>query len=262
MKDNLLLNLKVLYVEDDDETREELAHFLKKRVGKLILAKNGEEGLKKYEQNKPNIVITDSRMPVMDGITMSAKIREMDKEVAIIVTTAFSEVEVVIKAIDMGVNKYILKPVDVSELMDTIKGCAYKSLAKDDDSLVVGNQMVLDAEEKKEMEKEIQNKFAVFLKDKTGKGPKFVKAFLRLDIVEIEAADTFTKYETAMLDRGKNERIIRFVRESFYHSYRKDIETFVGEILSIPFSLKSVDVDTYRKKDKILLRVSDNSQDQ
>ncbi len=255
MKENLLLNLKVLYVEDDDDTREELAHFLRKRVGKLITAKNGEEGLKKYEANQPHIIITDSRMPLMDGITMSSKIRDKDDRVAIIVTTAFSDVEMVIKAIDMGINKYILKPVVASELMETLNDCAVKALISKEGKLPVGEQLVLDIEEKKEMEKTIQNRLAMFLKDKTGKGPKFVKAFLEMDKIEIDAADTFTKYELSLLDRGKNERIVRFVRESFYMSYRREIENILHDILSVDCSLESVVVDTYRKKDKIILGV-------
>lgn len=251
----MLLNLKVLYVEDDDDTRDELAHFLRKRVGKLITAKNGQEGIEKYKENKPHVIITDSRMPIMDGITMSSKIRELDKDVAIIVTTAFSDVEIVIKAIDMGINKYILKPVRSSELMDSLKDCAIKVLIKEEGKLPVGQAMMLSAEDKKELEKNIQNRFAMFLKEKTGKGPKFVKSFLKMDMIEIEAADTFTKYEDALLNRGKNERIIRFVRESFYMSYKKDIEMMIGELLTLTCSLESVVVDTYRKKDRIILNI-------
>ncbi len=92
------------------------------------------------------------------------KIRDKDDRVAIIVTTAFSDVEMVIKAIDMGINKYILKPVVASELMETLNDCAVKALISKEGKLPVGEQLVLDIEEKKEMEKTIQNRLAMFLK--------------------------------------------------------------------------------------------------
>lgn len=255
MEDNkILMNMKVLYVEDDDATREELAFYLKKRVGKLYIARNGEEGLKQFELNRPHIVITDSRMPVMDGITMSAKIREIDKEVSIIVTTAFSDVDVVIKAIDMGVNKYILKPVAIDELNQTLIDSAYKNMAKNEDQVIVGKKMVMNLEEKKSKEKDIQIRIAAFLKEKTGKGPKFVKAFLKQNTLEITAVDALTKYEVSMLEKGKNQRIIQFVRESFYNSYRRELESLVEEIMTLTFVLESVSTDIYHRSDKLILK--------
>ena len=62
--------LRVLFVEDDEMQRQELSDYLKRRVGKIYFAKNGEEGLEKYKQCAPNIVICDIRMPKMDGLKM------------------------------------------------------------------------------------------------------------------------------------------------------------------------------------------------
>jgi YesN/AraC family two-component response regulator len=75
-KTNLLIKYKVLYVEDDEMQRENLKIFLKRRVGKLYMAENGKEGFKVFEEQNPDIIITDLKMPVMDGIEMSKKIRD------------------------------------------------------------------------------------------------------------------------------------------------------------------------------------------
>ena len=72
-EENLLANLKVLYVEDEEFHREQLGIFLKRRVGKLYLAENGKDGLNKFKEFNPDIVITDLKMPEMDGIEMSQK---------------------------------------------------------------------------------------------------------------------------------------------------------------------------------------------
>ena len=72
-EDNLLANLKVLYVEDEEFHREQLGIFLKRRVGKLYLAENGKDGLNKFKELNPDIIITDLKMPEMDGIEMTQK---------------------------------------------------------------------------------------------------------------------------------------------------------------------------------------------
>ena len=67
-------SLTVLYVEDEETTREEGSQFLSRIVGVLITANNGEEGLKVYQSHKPDIVITDIKMPIMDGLTAARRI--------------------------------------------------------------------------------------------------------------------------------------------------------------------------------------------
>ena len=108
---NLFYNLKVLYVEDEDFHREQLGIFLKRRFGKLYLAENGFIGFEKFKETSPDIVITDLKMPEMDGIELTKRIREIDKDCAIIITTAFSDVETILEAVNIGIDKYVLKPI-------------------------------------------------------------------------------------------------------------------------------------------------------
>lgn len=71
-------NITLLYVEDDEMTLEEISFFLKKYVKKLIVAKNGEEGLELFKEHNPDMVITDIQMPIMNGLEMSKKILEIN----------------------------------------------------------------------------------------------------------------------------------------------------------------------------------------
>lgn len=252
-ENNLLLNLKVLYVEDDETTREQMQYFLKRRVGKLFIAKNGEEGLKKYRENKPDIIVTDLRMPIIDGIEMSKLIREKDKKCSIIITTAFSDVETVLLAVDIGVDKYVLKPTNTKELLEAMEESAVKIFEGKNNELLVGKKVLVDINEKKDLENKLQNKIALFIKSKTGKGPKYVKAFIKGSLIEIEAFDALTQYEKTLLENSKNNHLVNFSREAFYLDRDKEIEKIIGEVVKTECFLENVFIDLGKLKDKIII---------
>lgn len=102
----------VLYVEDEAMVREPFVEMLTRRVKKVITATNGQEGLELYHQQKPDLVITDIKMPVMDGLTMAAFIRGDNPYIPIIITTAFEFKDYLKKSIDVGINKYLVKPIE------------------------------------------------------------------------------------------------------------------------------------------------------
>ena len=113
---------KILVVEDEDIIRKGLVYMVDWTKLNCIVAgeaRDGIEGLKKIRELKPDIVITDIRMPFMDGIQMLEKSRsELDYETIII--SGYSEFEYAKKAITFGVTDYLLKPIDFEELNDAI----------------------------------------------------------------------------------------------------------------------------------------------
>ena len=117
LMEELLQNIKVLYVEDDEMAREEIADFLEFEVGELEVAGNGEEGLAKFKSFNPDIVITDINMPKMNGLDMAKQIKKLSPKTPIIVTSAYSDSDFIIKAIEIGISRYVLKPIDVDELL-------------------------------------------------------------------------------------------------------------------------------------------------
>lgn len=119
-----LKTLTLLYVEDDIDIRESLSEILSRRVGKLILAKDGIEGLLCFHEMQPDIVITDVKMPNMTGLEMIEGIRESEPDVPIVLTTAFRESDYFLKAIEFDIDEYILKPIDVQVLSRVLLKCA------------------------------------------------------------------------------------------------------------------------------------------
>ncbi|MGD9613552.1 MAG: HD domain-containing phosphohydrolase [Kiritimatiellia bacterium] len=126
----ILKNLRVLYVEDDDEVRDLLARFLARWVGELIVAKNGQEGFEAFSAHQPDVVVTDIKMPVMDGLEMAAEIKRIAREVPIIVITAYSERDYFIRAINIGVDRYVTKPVNTETLLDVLARSSREKLQK------------------------------------------------------------------------------------------------------------------------------------
>src|SRR5208283_1317913 len=110
------LDISVLYVEDELPTRDKIASILKREVRCLFLAENGKEGLALFELHQPDIVITDIKMPVMDGLEMTERIKAIDNDVHVVLTTAHGEADYLMKSIKVGVDKYLMKPVDMSTL--------------------------------------------------------------------------------------------------------------------------------------------------
>lgn len=122
---DFLKNQRVLFVEDEDLAREKLAKLLSKLFKEVVLASNGLEGLEKYEKSritneKIDLIISDINMPIMNGLEMLEKIREIDPYIPLIFTTARSETENLLRAIDLNVSNYIIKPIDTSLLVRKI----------------------------------------------------------------------------------------------------------------------------------------------
>jgi PAS domain S-box-containing protein len=123
---DFIKKLKVLYVEDEDAARNIFGKFLNKKFETSILCTNGFEGYNEYikaeQENTPfDLIISDVNMPKIDGIELLEKIRELNKKIPFIFTTARSESEQMIKAINLNVHAYLLKPLDFSLIEKTIE---------------------------------------------------------------------------------------------------------------------------------------------
>ncbi len=116
-KTMILNNFTLLYVEDDISTQKALKDILRLNVKDLYIASDGQEGLELYKELNPDIVLTDINMPNMNGIYMSQKIKEINPHQPIAILTAFNEPSFLKQAVNLGVDKYIIKPVTNVELL-------------------------------------------------------------------------------------------------------------------------------------------------
>ncbi|NLN13010.1 MAG: EAL domain-containing protein [Arcobacter skirrowii] len=117
-----LKNVNVLYAEDEKELRYITSEFLKSFTKTQYVASNGEEGFNLFleHQDSIDLIITDINMPILSGMDMIKKIKEINPKIPIIIATAFSNKEYLLEAINIGVDKYVLKPIDISKLLQAM----------------------------------------------------------------------------------------------------------------------------------------------
>jgi CheY-like chemotaxis protein len=125
-----LKQISLLYVEDDETIRTQITHFLQRKIGQLWVANDGRQGLDLFMANKPDIVLSDIMMPVMNGLEMVRAIKEKFPETPVIFTTAFNDATYLMDAIKLRVDNYVLKPVELDELSEAVQKSASLLLAK------------------------------------------------------------------------------------------------------------------------------------
>lgn len=123
-------DISLLYVEDDPITVLSVSEMLARRVSALYTASDGSAGLELFKEHKPDIVVTDIKMPGMNGLVMSEAIRSIDKNARIIVLTGYSDWNSYTKSADIGIRQYVLKPMKIKELFTAIDSC-YKAMLAD-----------------------------------------------------------------------------------------------------------------------------------
>ena len=121
---NYFDDITILFVDDEDGVRDGYNVLLNMWAKKAYCAKDGKEGLEFFKRYKPDIVITDIKMPTMNGIEMIKNIRNIDLDIPIIITTAHQEPELLLDAVELQVDGYIIKPISKKELKKRLKAIA------------------------------------------------------------------------------------------------------------------------------------------
>ncbi|QXM06562.1 response regulator [Crassaminicella indica] len=256
-KVNILQNIKVLYVEDEPITRNQVFRFLKKRVGKVILAENGEDGIRKFIEYEPDVIITDLVMPDMSGIEMMKKIRNDGNKCPFVITSALSDSQTILETVDLKIEKYLIKPIDVDALMNTLKDIVIEEVEYNKNILVVDHEFILTADKKSELELQIRNLYSKHLKSVTGKGAKLIQAFIKGKEIEILSKENLTVIEENLLRVGQNFKFIEIIRKTIYENTKLDIEKQISELMNRNVVVKSIEICPKEKYERIVLNIID-----
>jgi CheY-like chemotaxis protein len=103
--------LRLLFVEDEKVAREQVAELLEYFFYDVTTASNGKEGFEKYQNEKFDLIITDIKMPIMDGIEMVKRIRHTDKKTPVIFLSQHNEPQILLECINLYIDGYVLKPI-------------------------------------------------------------------------------------------------------------------------------------------------------
>lgn len=129
-KYEIILNKSsILLAEDDESVRESFKRVLLLFVKDVYCAKDGEEALSLYKKYNPDIIITDIKMPKINGLEFIKKIRQVDQNTPIVVTSAYTDQNFLLESIKLSLVEYVVKPIKESDLDRILQECA-KELEK------------------------------------------------------------------------------------------------------------------------------------
>ena len=155
MLKNINKNIKILYVEDDEIARENGVEYLQNFFEQIYEAKDAITALQLYEKYQPDIIITDIQMPKLNGLEFVKRIRQKDKKTQIIIITAFCDKDYLLKAIELGLVKYLVKPVKEKEFeealylcIDNLENCESNIVKLDENTFfdMFNKNLVVDSE--------------------------------------------------------------------------------------------------------------------
>ena len=120
-------SLTILYIEDDQITQNKLKNILERYFNKIILASNGEDAFEKIKtESKIDLIISDINMPKMDGLEFLEELRKSNPKIPFIFVTARDEPDKMLKAIQLDIDNYVLKPINLQNLLTIIDKVANK----------------------------------------------------------------------------------------------------------------------------------------
>ena len=210
-----LKNISILCVEDEFGIRQSIVNTLKYYFKDVYEASNGKEALELYEYYKPKIVITDIQMRDGDGIELVKKIRENDFETMLIMLTAHSNEEYLIDLINLNINHYILKPLNLTKLSEAFE----KYLVKSSKTVMLSEELLFDLQKRELIYK---NNEIIHLR-------KREKDFLYL---LYEKKESILRYEEMELELWSDKEMTTHALKSFIKDLRNKIP--VNVIKNVP----------------------------
>ncbi|ACM92872.1 ggdef domain protein [Nautilia profundicola AmH] len=266
-----LKKLTCLYVEDDENIRESFLIILNKIFKEVFVAKNGKEGLELFKKHSPDIILSDIKMPIMDGLEMSKEIKALDPDAYIILLTAFTDIEFLKKAIDLGVEGYITKPVDKKKLYHKLNFLAeiIKHKKEAEENLQLLNKIFEEQNDAVILAKhnDIKLKNSTFINEFGDfKTLDDLEEYLNIDlifdekpsIVNIEIGDSIKTYEISYKKADENHKIITFkniseINKKIYTDEltkafnRKYLSSISNKLLNKNLCFIILDIDNFKQ---------------
>lgn len=141
---DLASDMSILYVEDNEALNKQASMIFKKFFKNVYSAYTGKQGLALFKEHEPKIVITDIRMPDMDGLTMAKQIHKMQPNTKIMIASAFDDKEYLFEAINVGIFRYFKKPINMKELSTTLLDGIKQIKAEEENTIFANSNELLD----------------------------------------------------------------------------------------------------------------------
>ena len=249
---SILENLKVMYVEDNDNTRDSIERFLKRRFGKVFLAENAEKGIKLFHEVEPDIAIVDILLPGMGGLEMIKKIRETNSTCRFLITSSVSDATTILKAVDLDISNYIVKPIDTDDFEKKLIRIGQTIMEERTSSEPIPK---FNLNNKKETEENIRKAFIKIIKEKSGKGPRDTAVFISGDTMEISSYGILSSSEKILLKNVKNIGHVEETHRLFYHAIENDITDMIKRLTGTAVELGAIKVNAFKDREVARFRI-------
>ncbi len=215
----------ILLIEDERTIRENIASMLKFFFKDVYTAIDGYDGLDKYEHYLPDIVITDLKMPNMDGFELIEELTKRQSQSYTIIVSAHTDTELLIKAIHDGVDRYLIKPVTEDELFEAFEAYLKKIDITQPQTIEIDKDVFLETDKKSLIVKQLE----VHLNK---------KEFLLLKLLTSSNNKTFTYEDIENVVWGGSVMSQSAIR-SVVRDLRKKIgQNYIINVSGVGYSLK------------------------
>jgi len=237
--------LTLLYVEDEPLLQEEVATYLRRRVGTLLLASNGREALQIYNQHLVDAVMTDLLMPEMDGMHLLSEIRATNNEIPFVIATAINDFKTMQQAIQLGVTRFLIKPFQTEHIDEALSAIKQKLIQPLTSPITESLSISWSKAQLGKTEAEL----AKLIKDTSSKGPSRVTLNCCANLTEVVIHGAYTKMEHTLLENSENERFINFYRETYYRHLEVHLKRILNANLSKHNQLITISCNAKRQMD-------------
>ncbi|MCS4455321.1 Na-translocating system protein MpsC family protein [Clostridium botulinum] len=203
--------------------------------------------------------MTDLRMPIMNGIDMIKKIRDYDQECGIIINTEVDDIEYIIKSVDIGIDKYLVKPIEKEEIIEAIKNVLKKVIKRKNDKGSLCELVNFSKEHKLKITEEIKTKISFLVKKYTRKGPKDVQVFWGGSTIEINTYDILTPMEKAVIKNNNNVALIEYYREVFYEQVSQEFNNLISEVIGFTVEISQININVIENMERIIMKLNLNN---
>ena len=232
-------DLSILYVEDYEELRNNVSDMLKNFFRNVTTAQNGQVALNKYRDNYNDgksfdIVLSDIQMPLLDGVSLTKKIYELDPKQTIIIISAYDESKYLLPLINLGITYFLKKPIDFQELFQVLLESSKKILTLKTDRDQLPSNIV------KFNEKSFFNKenSSLYVENKNIYLTKYEIIFLQLLCAEV--GKVYSNQDIANYYNSLNEKIdAKNIRKIVSKLRKKVPENTIESIYGIGYKLIS-----------------------
>ncbi|RXJ99878.1 response regulator receiver protein [Arcobacter sp. CECT 8989] len=231
-------NLRLLYIEDNEDVREQTLKMLQIFFDEIVVASDGQQGLEEFQKNNKfestayDLIITDIEMPQRDGISMITTIREFDSDIPILIFSAHSNTDYFLKSINAGIDGYILKPYNIEQISNSLMNIIEKNKLMPTNEHIVHlhddfiwnnqDQALFKDEEPIKLTKNETKLFKLFIKSKGS-----LKTYDEIDNYIFNDFSDTNKRVRNLVSRLKNKLNCELFESIYGHGYKLKYKKFI-----------------------------------